>query len=101
MTIDWTNVVFTQDPVQLFNSSTDQCPRAQTLFRTNFENQTNNEQSYTVRTERSSSSLFKYILTNTLSQTPDSSIVFRLPEAIVRTAGGVPREHSFPFGQDW
>jgi hypothetical protein len=100
LTIDWTNVTFTQDSVQLFNSRTDQCPRAQTLFRTNFENQTNNEQNYTVRTERTSSALFKYILTDTLSKTPDSSFVFRLPDSCVQTAGGIPREQSFPFGRD-
>ena len=100
MTIDWKEVLFKQDPIRLLNSSTIHHPRAQILYRTNFENQTTNEHFYNVRAERTTCSIFRYLLTHTLLKSNESSLTFRLPDSISCTGIGISREHPLIFGRD-
>jgi hypothetical protein len=100
ITIQWKDVVFTQDPAHFSGSPPTRLPQSQILFRTHFHNRTSNEQSYLFKAERCTRSLFAFTFTQSLSKSDDASVSFRLPEAIVQCGGGIKQEQTVAFGQD-
>jgi hypothetical protein len=100
ITINWKQVLFAQSNVHFYGSVPVRLPQSQVLFRTNFNNNTPNEHSYLFKTERFTSSTFKFTFTNCLKKSQESAVIFRLPEEIVELGGGIKREQSVAFGQD-
>lgn len=100
ISINWKRVNFTQNNVHFYGSPPIRLPQSQILFRTNFNNKTNCEQAYQLKTERSTRSTFRFTFTQSLTKSQESVIIFRLPEEIVEVGGGVKREQSIGFGQD-
>jgi hypothetical protein len=98
--INWKRVVFTQSNAHFYGSPPVRLPQSQILFRTNFNNQTTNEHSYLLKTERSTRSTFKFTFTQSLRKSQESIVIFRLPEEVVELSGGIKREQSVEFGQD-
>ena len=98
--INWKKVLFTQSDVHFSGSSLVRLPKSQILFRTNFNNKTSNEHSYLFKTERFTSSTFRFTFTHCLKKSQDSAVIFRLPEEIIELGGGIRREQSIEFGQD-
>ncbi len=98
--INWKRVVFEQSNTSYYGSPPVRLPKSQVLFRTNFNNKTTNEQSYTFKTERYTHSTFKFTFTNRLTKSQESVVIFSLPEEIVEMGGGIKREQNVEFGQD-
>ncbi len=89
---------FVQNKVYFYNSSSSCFTRR--LFRTNFDNKTINEQSFTFATERSTCSVFKFQFTRSLNKSQESTISFHLPGQIIQLNGSLPHELHTQFGQD-
>lgn len=100
MKINWKRVVFSQSDVRFQGSPPIRLPQSQTLFRTSFNNKTLSEQSYSLKTERSTRSIFKYSFDNRLTRSEQVNIIFLLPDEIVEIGGGIQREQSIECGRD-
>ncbi|CAF1122452.1 unnamed protein product [Rotaria sordida] len=96
--INWKHVTFKQNNINYYKSSISYFPR--TIFRTNFDNKTTNEHSYTFTTEKSTHSIFKFIFTRSLYKSEESTIIFHLPKQIIQQNNDIQRKQAIPFGKD-
>ncbi|CAF3427968.1 unnamed protein product [Rotaria sp. Silwood1] len=96
--INWKHVSFIQNNINYYNSSISKFSR--TIFRTNFDNKTTNEHSYTLATEKSTKSIFNFTFTRSVYKSQESTIVFHLPEQIIKLNNDIQCEQTIPFGKD-
>ena len=65
-----------------------------------FNNNTTNEQSYLLKTERFTRSIFQFNFTSSLIKSEETFLMFRLPEEIVELSGGIKREQTVKLELD-
>jgi hypothetical protein len=101
--VDWSGVSITHDDVQYADQPHAPKPKSsvQTVYRTNFTNNTDAEQEYSFMTERATRQVCTLTFTNGFAlKNQGFTIKFTMPKDILSLGGGVKREHSVEYGYD-
>lgn len=75
-------------------------PKSQTLFRTCFTNNTDQEQEYSFKTERRTRQECCFSFNRGFARGKEGTIAFRVPKEILEIGGGIRSEQSVECGKD-
>jgi hypothetical protein len=107
--INWAKVQLIQDDAKfdlgnhngnLRHLLTNQPPKTQTLFRTYFSNNTNQEQEYSFKTERTTRQSCTFSFYKGFSREREGGINVKIPQDIIEIGGGIRSEQSIECGKD-
>jgi hypothetical protein len=94
--IDWTNFKIRNSPIQYQDINNTGQPKSHVLFRSTFENDTDHDQDYQLRTERRTTStlsfeLFEGVITEVGI---DLSFEIPIPHCVINAGAGFRREYA-------
>lgn len=98
--VDWKRVKFEYDEPKFEQAPKNFAPKNQTLFRTFFTNNTDLEQDYSFKTERTTRQSCTFSFNKGFSREKEGGFKFALPNDILELAGGLRESHSLEFGKD-
>ena len=96
----WKRVHFWQSEANFTRSHQTRLPKSQILFKTHFTNQTNREQEYSLRAERSTTSTLNFTFARGFTKEKEGSMKFKLPNEVLEVGGGIRHEQRVDFGKD-
>ncbi|CAF1003907.1 unnamed protein product [Adineta ricciae] len=100
MKINWKRVNFWQSDATFTRSAQVRMPKSQILFKTHFSNNTNCEQEYSLRAERSTITTLNFTFTRGFTKEKEGSISFKLPHEVLEVGGGMKHEQRVEYGKD-
>jgi hypothetical protein len=100
--LDWTGVEIKNDPVVYTDRRKGllQPTKTQTLFTTKFENQTELEQEYSFKSERSTKQVCSFVFDRGYTLSREANLKFSLPDDVLEVGTGVKPEYSIKCGYD-
>ena len=100
--VNWARVELNQSDAQFERGPNprSQAPIAQTLFRTYFINNTNTEQEYSFKTERTTRQSCGFCFTKGFSREKEGGVTFKIPQDIIEIGGGIRSEQFVECGKD-
>lgn len=100
--VNWARVELIQSDAQFERGPNprSQAPIAQTLFRTYFINNTNTEQEYSFKTERSTRQSCGFCFTKGFCREKEGGVTFKIPQDIIEIGGGIRSEQFVECGKD-
>ncbi len=75
-------------------------PKSQILFKTHFSNNTDRDQEYSLRAERSTITTLNFSFTRGFTKEKDGTVKFKLPNEVLEVGGGLRHEQRVDFGKD-
>ncbi|CAF1227486.1 unnamed protein product [Didymodactylos carnosus] len=75
-------------------------PKSQILFKTHFTNNTDREQDYSLRAERSTVTTFNFTFMKGFTKEKEGAVTFKLPNEVVEVGGGIKHEQRVDYGKD-
>ena len=75
-------------------------PKSQILFKTHFSNNTDRDQEYSLRAERSTITTLNFTFTRGFTKEKDGTVKFKLPSEVLEVGGGLRHEQRVDFGKD-
>lgn len=100
--VNWARVELIQSEAQFERGPAPRshAPVAQTLFRTYFVNNTNQEQEYSFKTERSTRQSCGFSFTKGFCREKEGGVTFKIPQDIIEIGGGIRSEQFVEAGKD-
>jgi hypothetical protein len=99
--INWQKCQMTHDESRFHMEPTSmKVPNTQTLFRTFFTNNTDQEQEYSFKTERTTRQACSFTFVKAFARDKQAGITFKIPQDIVEIGGGMRSEQSVECGKD-
>jgi hypothetical protein len=99
--VNWKKVdILQDDAVFKDDKSISKKLNQQTLFRTYFTNETEQEQEYSFKTERKTRQSCSFSFVKGFSREKEGQITFKLPYEIVEIGAGLKTEQSVEYGRD-
>lgn len=100
--VNWAKVELVQEEATFERSPNNQRRNllSETLFRTYFVNNTNQEQEYSFKTERTTRQSCGFSFSRGFSREKEGGITFKIPQEIVEIGGGIRSEQSVECGKD-
>lgn len=100
--VNWARVELLQSDAQFERGPNPrtQTPIAQTLFRTYFINNTNQEQEYSFKTERTTRQSCGFSFTKGFSREKEGGVTLKMPQDIIEIGGGIRSEQFVECGKD-
>jgi len=98
--INWKRVNFWQSEAQFNRTHQIKMPKSQLLFKTNFTNNTDREQEYSLKAERSTITTFNFTFTKGFTKEKEGAVTFKLPNEVLEVGGGVRHEQRVDYGKD-
>lgn len=99
--VNWARVDLLQSEAQFERAQNRNIPPiSQTLFRTYFVNNTNQEQEYSFKTERATRQSCGFQFTKGFSREKEGGITFKIPQDIMEIGGGIRSEQYVEAGKD-
>ncbi|CAF1669830.1 unnamed protein product, partial [Adineta ricciae] len=96
--INWKRVNFWQSDATFTRSAQVRMPKSQILFKTHFSNNTNCDQEYSLRAERSTITTLNFTFTRGFTKEKEGSISFKLPHEVLEVGGGMKHEQRVEYG---
>jgi hypothetical protein len=75
-------------------------PKSQILFRTHFSNNTDREQEYSLRAERSTLTTLNFSFLRGFTKEKEGTVTFKLPNEVLEVGGGLRHEQRVDYGKD-
>lgn len=98
--LNWNRVNFWQSDAKFTHPAQLHLPKSQILFKTHFSNNTDREQEYALRAERSTITTLKFTFTRGFTKEKEGSISFKLPHEVLEIGGGLRHEQRVEYGKD-
>ena len=100
VTLNWKRVQFWQSEAKFDCSAQARLPKSQILFRTYFSNNTDRDQEYSLRAERSTITSLNFQYTRGFTKEKEGAITFKLPHEVLEVGGGLRHEQRVEYGKD-
>jgi hypothetical protein len=100
VTINWKRANFWQSEANFTCPSQLHMPKSQILFKTHFTNNTDREQEYSLRAERSTLTTLNFTFTRGFTKEKEGSVKFKLPNEVLEVGGGLRHEQRVDYGRD-
>ena len=98
--LNWKRVNFWQSEAIFNHSAQVRQPKSQILFKTQFSNNTDREQEYSLRAERSTITTLNFSFVRGFTKEKEGSIKFKLPNEVLEVGGGLRHEQRVEYGKD-
>jgi hypothetical protein len=100
ITLNWKRVNFWQSEALFTHSSQMRMPKSQILFKTHYSNNTDCEQEYSLRAQRSTITTLKFTFMRGFTKEKDGCVKFKLPNEVLEVGGGLRHEQRVDYGRD-
>lgn len=98
--INWKRVNFWQSEAVFARPAQLRLPKSQILFKTHFTNNTESEQEYSLRAERSTITTLNFTFLRGFTKEKEGSVSFKLPNEVLEVGGGLRHEQRVEYGKD-
>jgi len=98
--INWKRVNFWQSEAVFTRPAQLRMPKSQMLFRTHFSNNTESEQEYSLRAERTTVTTLNFTFMRGFSKEKEGCVTFKLPHEVLEVGGGLRHEQRVDYGKD-
>ncbi|CAF4126980.1 unnamed protein product [Rotaria socialis] len=98
--LNWKRVNFWQSDAVFTRPTQLRIPKSQILFRTHFSNNTESEQEYSLRAERSTTTTLNFSFTRGFTKEKEGCISLKLPNEVLEVGGGLRHEQRIDYGKD-
>ncbi|CAF1314488.1 unnamed protein product [Adineta steineri] len=98
--INWKRANFWQSEAVFAHPNQKHLPKSQILFKTHFSNNTDCEQEYSLRAERSTVTTLSFTFTRGFTKEKEGSVKFKLPNEVLEVGGGLRHEQRVDYGKD-
>lgn len=98
--INWKRVNFWQSEAVFTRPAQLRMPKSQILFRTHFSNNTESEQEYSLRAERSTITTLNFTFMRGFTKEKEGCVTFKLPNEVLEVGGGLRHEQRVDYGRD-
>jgi hypothetical protein len=98
--LNWKRANFWQSEANFTRPAQLRMPKSQILFKTHFSNNTDREQEYSLRAERSTITTLNFTFTRGFTKEKEGSVKFKLPHEVLEVGGGLRHEQRVDFGRD-
>jgi hypothetical protein len=98
--LNWKRVHFWQSEPSFTHPNQLRLPKSQILFKTYFTNNTDREQEYSLRAERSTVTTLSFSFTRGFTKEKEGSLTFKLPNEVLEVGGGLRHEQRVEYGKD-
>jgi len=98
--INWTRANFWQSEATFTRSAQFRMPKSQILFKTHYSNNTDCEQEYSLRAERSTVTTLNFSFMRGFTKEKEGCVTFKLPNEVLEVGGGLRHEQRVEYGKD-
>ncbi|UJR30085.1 hypothetical protein I4U23_017626 [Adineta vaga] len=98
--INWKRVNFWQSEAVFTRPAQLRIPKSQILFRTHFSNNTESEQEYSLRAERSTITTLTFSFMRGFTKEKEGTVTLKLPNEVLEVGGGIRHEQRVDYGKD-
>lgn len=98
--INWKRVNFWQSEATFTRPAQLRMPKSQMLFRTHFSNNTESEQEYSLRAERSTVTTLNFTFMRGFTKEKEGCVTLKLPNEVLEVGGGLRHEQRVDYGKD-
>lgn len=98
--LNWKRVNFCQSEATFTRSAQLRLPKSQILFKTHFTNNTDREQEYSLRAQRSTVTTLNFTFLRGFTKEKQGSVTFKLPNEVLEVGGGIRHEQRVEYGKD-
>ncbi|CAF3455236.1 unnamed protein product [Rotaria sp. Silwood1] len=98
--LNWKRVNFWQSEATFTRSAQLRMPKSQILFKTYFSNNTDREQEYSLRAQRSTITTLNFIFMRGFTKEKEGCVTFKLPNEVLEIGGGLRHEQRVEYGRD-
>lgn len=98
--INWKRVNFWQSEASFTRPAQLRMPKSQMLFRTHFTNNTESEQEYSLRAERTTVTTLNFTFMRGFTKEKEGCVTFKLPNEVLEVGGGLRHEQRVEYGKD-
>jgi len=98
--LNWKRVNFWQSEANFIRSAQLRMPKSQILFKTHFTNNTDREQEYSLRAQRSTTTTLNFTFMRGFTKEKEGSVSFKLPHEVLEVGGGLRHEQRVDYGKD-
>ncbi|CAF2451115.1 unnamed protein product [Rotaria sp. Silwood2] len=98
--LNWKRVNFWQSETTFTRSAQLRMPKSQILFKTHFSNNTDREQEYSLRAQRSTTTTLNFTFMRGFTKEKEGCVTFKLPNEVLEVGGGLRHEQRVEYGRD-
>ncbi|CAF1500997.1 unnamed protein product [Rotaria sp. Silwood1] len=98
--LNWKRVNFWQSEAVFTRPAQLRMPKSQILFRTHFSNNTESEQEYSLRAERSTITTLNFTFMRGFTKEKEGCVTLKLPNEVLEVGGGLRHEQRVDYGKD-
>ena len=98
--VNWKRVYFWQSEAQFKRPAHLRMPKSQILFKTHFSNNTDREQEYSLRAERSTTTTLNFSFMKGFTKEKEGCVTIKLPNEVLEVGGGLRHEQRVDYGRD-
>ena len=98
--LNWKRVNFWQSEAAFTRPAQLRMPKSQMLFRTHFSNNTDREQEYSLRAQRSTTTTLNFTFMRGFTKEKEGCVTFKLPNEVLEVGGGLRHEQRVDYGKD-
>jgi len=98
--LNWKRVNFWQSEAVFCRPAQLRIPKSQILFKTHFSNNTDREQEYSLRAERSTITTLNFTFLKGFTKEKEGCVTLKLPNEVLEVGGGLRHEQRVDYGKD-
>jgi hypothetical protein len=98
--LNWRHANFSQSEARFTRSDQLRLLKSQILLKTNFSNNTDREQEYSLHAERSTITTLSFKFIRGFTKEKEVGVKFKLPNQVLEVSGGLRHEQRVDYGKD-